>query len=248
MCHDCYIDGGSSLEILGSVLTNARDGQALKCAAHRIVIAGCRLGLSQDGEISIIDPPDGSRPEDEVLLIGDTVQSLPDRTGNHRRFIEIDAENGHARGGTLVLAYDTLVASDPRNRLIDVSQGALRCLAVDNILVGADPLVTGGAGSDGTRNWLPAGVPAPAGWLRSLGGADADPGFLAPAGGDLRLRVDASAADAAVPLCDVGSVAGIAPPALQPPASDDSPATVRSAWRDLGAFEHGRPAAGARSP
>ncbi len=237
-CHDCFIDGGSSLVITGSVLIDARNGQALKCAAHRILIEGCRLGLSQDGEISILDPPDGSRPEDEVDLIGDCVLSLPERTGNHRRFIEVDAENGHPRAGRLVLAYDTLVAVDPRTRLIDITQGAMSCLAVDNILVGTDPLVSGGTANDGVRNWLPAGAQAPAGWRRSIFGADAGPGFRAQASGDVRLRDDASAADAAVPLQEMPAAVDIAPPAFQPPISDHDAPVPRTGWRDLGAFEH----------
>jgi ferric-dicitrate binding protein FerR (iron transport regulator) len=237
-CHDCFVDGGSSLVITGSVLIDARHGQALKCAAHRILIEGCRLGLSQDGEISILDPPDGSRPEDEVDLIGDCVLSLPERTGNHRRFIEVDAENGHPRAGRLVLAYDTLVAVDPRTRLIDITQGAMRCVAVDNILVGTDPLISGGTGDDGVRNWLPAGAQAPAGWQRSIFGADAGPGFRAQASGDVRLRDDASAADAAVPLQEVPAAVEVAPPAFQPPLSDHDAPVPRTGWRDLGAFEH----------
>ncbi len=143
--HDLYLEAGSSLEVTGCTIDHAIAGQALKCSAHRIRLVGNRIGEAEDGEISFLDLPDG-RDDDAIELYGNLVVSLPNRHGNHQRFIAISGEHGGQRLGQLVLAYNTLAALDPRNLIIDLAGSRVALLACDNVRCWAATVSVEGGG------------------------------------------------------------------------------------------------------
>ncbi len=163
--------------VRGCHLHDQLHGQALRSTCAHLDVEANRIVNAEDGEISIAT---GDRPT-EVTLAGNLVVSKRERKGNTMRFILTEGEGG----GTLRLVHNTFVADS--QWVTFIAPGKLAVNAYANIFSGSDRIALPGNVVGGS-NWLPATATAPPGFAGTDTGSD--PGFVAPATGDYRLRPD----------------------------------------------------------
>lgn len=205
--------GGRSAEVRGSLIDDAVAGVNVKLRAgtHRLI--GCRIAGGGDGEI-VVDADASCSLE----IIGCVVAGRARPEGwNRTRFIAVNAPPGLA---AVRIIGSTLVAGEPRQRIVDAGGGTIELSGC--IVAGSDLLAPPGARLFGRSNCLTLAAPADglAGVLRG------DPAFRDPAAGDWRLRPDSR--------CRTARDPAVATPPLEPPGAH-GPARPRSADAALGA-------------
>ena len=183
--HDLNLIAERAL-VRGCHLHDQLHGQALRATCTKLDVEANRIINADDGEISIAT---GDRPID-VTLAGNLVVSKRERKGNSMRFILTEGEGS----GTLNLIHNTFVADS--QWVTFVAPGKLAVNAYANIFSGSDRIALPGIVVGGS-NWLPASATAPPGFAGSDTGSD--PGFVAPATGDYRLRPDSPCVGRSLP-------------------------------------------------
>jgi hypothetical protein len=217
--HNFYMSGGRDFVIRHNWIHDAQYGTCYKDRTQGLKLLYNRIenAAIEGYEVSLAG--DGSGDQGEALLVGNIVVKSPS-SSQQTHFVRF--EDG--RGGTLRMLYNTLVGQ-PRNVL--VSSQAARNVFANNILYGGASVV-GGAGVEGSHNWVGAGRDV-GGFVASL--RTASPGFLNPGAGDYRLASGSACIDAA-------SAAAAPPPEAQwAPPHDPAPRTVLGRGPDVGALE-----------
>lgn len=215
--HDLNLSADRAL-VRGCHLHDQLHGQALRADCARIDVEANRIVNAEDGEISIAT---GATPV-AVTLAGNLVVSKRTRMGNSMRFILVEGEGA----GSLTLAHNTFVADS--QWVTFIAPGRLAVRADANIFSGSGRIASPG-NVVGSRNWLPTGADAPAGFTDGLtGGA---PGFRDAAAGDYRLRDDSDCRKASR-----GKAGDLPAPMLQPAPTAQAGSVPRADGDDLGAF------------
>lgn len=149
-------------------------GQNYKSRAHYNELWFNWITDSNEGEIGCVDAGGATdRPNSNTLLVGNTVISRRDRTGNAAKFVLFGTESGTGHDGTLFLFHNTFIAGEPRIQFVTLSDPKARAVIHNNLFVGSDQILNLAQPSASViahRNLLPTGAPPPKGWTNRPAG------------------------------------------------------------------------------
>lgn len=170
--HNFYMHG-NRVVVRRCYIHDSLFGQNYKSRAHYNELWYNWITDSNEGEVGCVDAPgETDRPNSNVLMVGNTVVSKPERAGNPAKYVLQGSELGGAHDGTLFLFRNTFVAGSPRVQFITLDDPKTRLVAQDNVFVGSDGILRLARPSPSVvanHNLLPKTAAAPAGWTDKPG-------------------------------------------------------------------------------
>ncbi len=185
--HNLYLTGGGSATIVGNYIHDSLYGQNFKSRMHYNELLYNWIADSNEGEVGIVDDPTyTSVANSNALMVGNTIISKVDRTGNHMKYVNFGGDGSAAEhNGTLFAYNNTMIANDNRINSLWVSPtNATNSLIVasNNVFydpTGTPPIVNSSSPSGtitGANNWwLTGSATVPGLFAGTLTGTD--PGF-----------------------------------------------------------------------
>ncbi len=165
--HNFYMSGNAVL-VRDCWIHDATYGQNYKSRAHFNELRDNWITGSNEGEVGLVDAPGATdTPNSNAVLVGNFIQSRPDRTGNGAKFILFGSESGGKHTGTLFLWRNTLIAGNGRIRFISLDDPGTSAQIGGNVFVGSDQILTTPrppVAVQGAHNLLPATATVPDGW------------------------------------------------------------------------------------
>ena len=165
--HNFYMQG-NRVVVRHCWIHDALFGQNFKSRAHYNELWFNHITASNEGEIGFVDAKDHTdTPDSNALMVGNTVVSKPDRTGNGAKFVlfgsEMGPDDGGVHSGTLFLFNNTFVAGSGRVRFITLDDPRADLVAMNNAFFGSDNVLNPArAGEVSARgNLLPSGADLP---------------------------------------------------------------------------------------
>ncbi|MCD6364666.1 MAG: hypothetical protein J7M14_02200 [Planctomycetes bacterium] len=201
--HNMYMSGAGTVEVRGCYIHDAPYGQNFKSRAHYNELWYSWISDSNEGEIGPVDGgTDTSVPNSNFLMVGNTVISKDDRTGNHGKYVLFGEDMGGAHNGTMYMYNNTCIAGDSRNDFVAVFDrtGGADAVVRNNIFMGSDEIVSYWSSPyhpviDGSNNWTEVSAAPPANWTDNIRGLA--PGFVDTSSDDYRLAESSPCVDAA---------------------------------------------------
>ena len=165
--HNFYMSG-NRVVVRGCHIHDSAFGQNYKSRAHYNELWFNWITDSNEGEVGCVDSKGATdRPNSNTLLVGNTIISHRERTGNAAKFVLFGTESGGGHDGTLFLFHNTFIAGDPRIQFLTLSDPKARAVIQNNVFVGGNQILSlpqMPASIIANHNLLPKGAPAPEGW------------------------------------------------------------------------------------
>jgi hypothetical protein len=240
LSHNVY-SAGNSITFQYCYIHDAVSGENFKSRAHYTQLLYNFIGYAAESEVEgDDDPPYTITPNSNMVLIGNTLVSTPNRTVNDVKFILFGQDTGGGHTGTLYLINNTLIAGSGTIGFLRSNLPSSSIVAVNNIFYGSNNIVQPGftANTTGNNNWVPATASIPPGFTGNTAGTD--PAFVNLAGTDFHLTSGSTArkigATAPVYL-DGSGVSYSAIPAYEYVKDLSETARIPNTWLDAGAYE-----------
>lgn len=170
--HNFYMHG-NKVVVRRCFIHDSLFGQNYKSRAHYNELWYNWITDSNEGEVGCVDEPGATdRPNSNTLLVGNTIISKAERTGNAAKYVLQGSELGGSHDGTLYLFRNTFIAGSPRVHFVTLDDPKTRLVAQDNVFVGSDQILTQARPSPsviGNHNLLPKTAQTPAGWTDTPG-------------------------------------------------------------------------------
>jgi hypothetical protein len=205
--HNFYMGGTGSIAIVGNYIHDSLDGQNVKTRAHYVTLAYNWISNSNEGEVGMVDGYT-SAANSNALIVGNTIVSSPDRTGNHGKFVLYGSESGTSHIGTAYIYNNTMIAGMTSNVFVQINPNsagdATNAVLKNNIFNGSTNLATdqttGGTlvtgHLSGSNNLIPVGSSFPSGSSVTGSVVANNPNFANPTANDFRLLVGSAAINA----------------------------------------------------
>lgn len=135
--HNFYV-AGNRVVVRGCYIHDAPFGQNFKSRAHSNELWFNWITGSNEGEIGCVDSAGQTdRPQSNTLLVGNTLVSRPNRTGNPSKFVLFGSESGAGHDGTLFAFHNTFIAGDGRIKFFTLDDPHARAVIQNNVFLGS---------------------------------------------------------------------------------------------------------------
>ena len=205
--HNIYMGGSGSIALIGNYIHDATDGQNVKTRAHFVTLAYNWISSSNEGEVGMVDGYT-SAANSNALIVGNTIVSKSNRTGNHAKYILFGSESGQEHNGTAYIYNNTCIAGMSQNVFVQVNPNTASdptaAVVKNNIFYGSTNLAASSPGSgtltsgdiSGSNNWIKTGAAWPS--LDSVLGnvVGSNPDFVNPSASNYQLLVGSACIDA----------------------------------------------------
>lgn len=167
--HNFYMHG-NRVVVRDSYIHDSLFGQNYKSRAHYNELWNNWIVNSEEGEVGCVDAAGNTdKPNSNVLMVGNTIISRPDRTGNGQKYVLFGSELGASHNGTLYMFHNTCVAGTNRIKFITLDDPQARAVVSDNVFTGAGSpnmlfLPRKPISITASHNLLPTGTALPEGW------------------------------------------------------------------------------------
>ncbi len=166
--HNFYMHG-NRVVVRRCYIHDSLFGQNYKSRAHYNELWFNWITNSQEGEVGIVDAPGHTdTPNSNTLLVGNTIVSRAQRSGNAAKFVLFGSEmEGGSHNGTLYLFHNTCIAGNGRVNFLTLDDPQAKAVVTGNVFIGSDnilKLARPSAGLSANRNLLPSSARAPEGW------------------------------------------------------------------------------------
>ena len=165
--HNFYMSG-NRVVVRHCWIHDALFGQNFKSRAHYNELWFNHIAGSNEGEVGFVDAKGHTDlPDSNALMVGNTVVSQPNRTGNAAKFVlfgsEMGPEDGGVHSGTLFLFNNTFIAGTARVRFITLDDPRAQLVAFNNAFFGSDAILNLARAGEvrAGGNWLPQGANLP---------------------------------------------------------------------------------------
>ena len=139
--HNFYMDG-NRVVVSGCFIHDALFGQNYKSRAHYNELWFNWITNSNEGEVGCVDSAGQTdRPQSNTLLVGNTILSRPDRTGNTSKFVLFGSELGAGHDGTLFAFHNTFIAGDNRIKFVTLADPQASAVIRNNVFVGSGQIL-----------------------------------------------------------------------------------------------------------
>lgn len=168
--HNFYMHG-NRVVVRGCYIHDSLWGQNYKSRAHYNELWWNLIKDSNEGEVGFVDANGHTdAPNSNVLMVGNTLISKAERTGNAAKFVlfgsELPAPDG-VHNGTLFLFHNTFIAGNERVQFITLDDPQARLVAQQNMFVGSRNILRLARPAVEIRaqnNVLPSNAIVPEGW------------------------------------------------------------------------------------
>lgn len=200
--HNVYMDGAGDVVMIGNHIHDATHGQNFKSRAHYNELWYNWIADSNEGEIGPVQGAYTAQENSNFLMVGNTVISSADRSGNHVKYINFGQDGTeYDRNGTAYLFNNTFVAGSSSNAFLWLSNlsgtSDLSLVSENNLFFRSDQIVypaTPEGAVTGSNNWVSTGSSiAPGVFAGSIVGDD--PLFVDPENLDFQLLLASMAVD-----------------------------------------------------
>ena len=139
--HNFYMHG-NRVVVRNCYIHDALFGQNYKSRAHYNELWFNLIADSNEGEIGCVDGAGTTdKPNSNTLLVGNTIISRKDRTGNAAKFVLFGSESGAAHKGTLFSFYNTFIAGTDRIHFITMDDAQASLVVQNTLFVGSGNLL-----------------------------------------------------------------------------------------------------------
>lgn len=174
--HNFYMQG-NRIVVRGCYIHDALWGQNFKSRAHYNELWWNLIRDSNEGEIGFVDANgETDRPNSNALMVGNTVMSKAERTGNGAKFVlfgsEMQAPAGGVHNGTLFLFHNTFIAGNERVNFITLDDPQAKLVAQNNVFIGSKNILNlarPAVAVSAQHNLLPADANVPENWSPEFG-------------------------------------------------------------------------------
>jgi hypothetical protein len=195
--HNVY-SGGNNIIFQYNYIHDAVSGENFKSRAHYTQLLYNFIAYAAESEVEGNDDAQTIEPNSNMVLIGNTLVSTPNRTVNDVKFILFGQDLGGDHTGTMYLINNTFIAGAGTIGFLRSNATSSSIVAQNNIFYGSNNIVQAGfeAHTTGTNNWLPSTAVVPPGFSSNTTGTD--PAFVNLAGTDFHLTSTSTAIDIGV--------------------------------------------------
>lgn len=192
--HNFYLTGAGSATVEGNYIHDALYGQNFKSRMHYNELLYNWIADSNEGEVGIVEDSNYTKvANSNSLMVGNTIISKADRTGNHMKYVNFGGDGTSPdHNGTLYAYNNTIIARDNRINYLWVSPTS----AANSLIVAANnvfydptgtPAIVNASSPVGTISgannwWLTGSATTPGVFSGTLTGTD--PGFADFPGGN----------------------------------------------------------------
>ena len=174
--HNFYMHG-NRVVVRNCYIHDSLFGQNYKSRAHYNELWWNVIKDSNEGEVGCVDATGHTdSPNSNVLMVGNTLISKAERTGNAAKFVlfgsELPPPDGGVRNGTLFLFHNTFIAGNERVQFITLDDPQAKLVAQNNVFIGSNNilrLARSAVDVRGQGNMVFAGAALPAGWNAEIG-------------------------------------------------------------------------------
>ena len=199
--HNFYM-GGDNVILRGNYIHDSLNGQNYKSRAHYNELWYNWIADSNEGEIGPVEAAETAAANSNTLVIGNTIVSKPNRTGNSMKYVIFGHDGGGAHNGTMYFYNNTCIANSTNNAFlwVDDALNQTRIVAKNNIFYGTTNVVasiSNGLSISGSNNWMPTGTvidPTKATFTSTVYGTS--PGFKDAPNRDYRLTASSACVNA----------------------------------------------------